>query len=119
MDETNKLTESIIAGIREKKGRAITIADLTSVEDTICRYFIICQADTSNQLLAVTDSVREVVREQVGQKPMMVDGEHFAHWIVMDYGDVIVHLFVPELRKYYNIEHLWADAVVTDLPDLD
>lgn len=119
MDETEKLLESIINGIREKKGSGIATVDLRSIDDTVCRYFVICQADTPNQLLAITDSVRETVHRETGLKPAMVDGERYAHWIAMDYGDIMVHLFIPELRRFYDLEHLWADAVITALPDMD
>lgn len=119
MDETEKLLENIIDGIRDKKGRGIATVDLRSIDDTVCRYFVICQADTPNQLLAITDSVRETAREKSGLKPALVDGEKYAHWIAMDYGDIMVHLFIPELRRFYDLEHLWADAVITELPDED
>ncbi|MCQ2066364.1 MAG: ribosome silencing factor [Bacteroidaceae bacterium] len=118
-DASGKLLESIVNGIREKKGHSIATVDLRQIDDTVCRYFVICQADTANQLLAIEDSIRETVRVETGEKPFMVEGTRFAHWIAMDYGDIMVHLFVPELRKFYDLEHLWADAVITDLPDLD
>ena len=117
-DASGKLLESIVNGIREKKGHSIATVDLRQIDDTVCRYFVICQADTANQLLAIEDSIRETVRVETGEKPFMVEGTRFAHWIAMDYGDIMV-LFVPELRKFYDLEHLWADAVITDLPDLD
>lgn len=117
MDETERLLESIVSGIREKKGSAITTVDLSTIDDTVCRYFVISQADTANRLLAITDSIRETVRLETGLKPAMVDGEKFAHWIAMDYGDIMVHLFIPELRRYYDLEHLWEDATVRNLPD--
>ena len=117
MDETEKLLESIVNGIREKKGANITSVDLRGIEDTICRYFVICQAETANQLLAIEDSIRETARVETGQKPLMVEGTGFAHWIAMDYGDIMVHLFIPQLRKFYDLEHLWADALITEIPD--
>lgn len=117
MEDTEKLVESIVNGIREKKGSGITVIDLRGVEDTVCRYFVICQANSASQILAIADSVRETARKETGQKPLMVEGTRFAHWVAMDYTDVMVHLFVPELRRYYNLEHLWADAVITCLPD--
>lgn len=117
MDETERLVESIIKGIRDKKGSRIAKVDLRAISDTICRYFVICQAQTPNQLLAIADSIRETARTEAGQKPLMVDGEQYAHWIAMDYGDVMIHLFIPELRSFYDLEHLWADALITEFPD--
>ena len=117
MDDTEKLVESIIKGIMDKKGNRIAKVDLRAINDTICRYFVICQAQTPNQLLAIADSIRETTRIGTGQKPMTVDGEQYAHWIAMDYCDVMVHLFIPELRSFYDLEHLWADALITEIPD--
>lgn len=117
MDETERLLDSIIMGIREKKGSRIATVDLSGIDDTVCRHFVICQADTANQLLAIEDSIEETVRTEAGQKPFMVEGTRFAHWIAMDYGDVMVHLFMPELRRFYDLEHLWADALISELPD--
>lgn len=117
MDETEKLLESIVNGIREKKGESISTVDLRAIDETICRYFVVCQAETPNHLLAITDSIRDVVQSETGRKPAMVDGEKYAHWIAMDYGEIVVHLFIPELRRFYDIEHLWADAAINELPE--
>ena len=112
------IVESIIEGIQERKGESITVVDLTGIEDTVCRYFVICQGGTPNQTLAIEDSIRETVRVKEGRKPDYVEGTRYAHWIAMDYGDVMVHIFIPELRRFYDLEHLWADAVTEEIPDL-
>lgn len=113
------IIESIIKGIQERKGEGITVVDLTGIEDTVCRYFVICQGGTPNQTLAIEDSIRETVRVEEGRKPDFVEGARYAHWIAMDYGDVIVHIFIPELRRFYDLEHLWADASLEEIPDLN
>jgi ribosome-associated protein len=69
--------------------------------------------------LAIEDSIRETVRVKEGRKPDFVEGTRYAHWIAMDYGDVMVHIFIPELRQFYDLEHLWADAVLEDIPNVD
>ena len=112
------IIESIIEGIQERKGEGITVVDLTGIEDTVCRYFVICQGGTPNQTLAIEDSIRETVRIKENRKPDYVEGTRYAHWIAMDYGDVMVHIFIPELRSFYDLEHLWADAVTEQIPDL-
>ena len=89
------IVESIIEGIQERKGESITVVDLTGIEDTVCRYFVICQGGTPNQTLAIEDSIRETVRVKEGRKPDYVEGTRYAHWIAMDYGDVMVHIFIP------------------------
>jgi len=119
MTDTQQLLDSIKNGIQDKKGEKITIADLTGIEDTACSYFVICQGGSPSQLLAIADSIRETARVEAGVKPSYVEGTRYAHWVAMDYGEIMVHIFVPELRQFYDMEHLWADAKLTEIPDLD
>ena len=104
---------------QEKKGKNIIIADLTSIEDTICKYFVICQGNSPSQVNAIVDSVKEFARKGADSKPTAIDGLRNAEWVAMDYSDVLVHVFLPEVRSFYNLEHLWADAKLTQIPDLD
>lgn len=119
MDETKQLVQTITKGIQEKKGTKIVIADLTGIEDTICKYFIICQGNSPSQIAAIVDSIAEYTRKEAGIKPSCVDGLRNAQWVAMDYADVVAHVFLPEVRDFYNLEHLWADAQLTQVPDLD
>ena len=119
MNETKILVEKIIEGIQDKKGKNIVVADLTHITDTICQYFIICEGYSPSQIDVLTDSVSEHVRIETGDKPSVIDGLRNAQWVAMDYGNVIVHIFLPELREFYNLENLWADAKLTRIPDLD
>ncbi len=119
MSTTKELIESIIEGIQEKKGYDIVVADLHEIEDTICDHFIICQGNSPTQVQAITDSVEEFARKKGGAKPAAIDGLRNAQWVAMDYTDVVVHIFLPEAREFYDLEHLWADAVLTEVPNLD
>lgn len=119
MNETKILVEKITEGIQEKKGKNIVIADLTNIEDTICKYFVICQGNSPSQVAAIVDSIRDYVRKETGNKVYAIDGLRNAQWVAMDYNDVLVHVFLPEVRDFYNLEHLWADAKLTHIPDLD
>ena len=119
MNETKELIQKITEGIQEKKGKNIVIADLTGIEDTICKYFVICQGSSPSQVLAIVDSVKDYVRKNTGDHAYGVDGMRNAQWVAMDYSDVLVHVFLPEARQFYNLEHLWADAKLTRLPDID
>ena len=94
MEETKKIVDTIVKGIQEKKGQGITVIDLSNIEGAIAHYFVICQGNTPTQVEAIADSVE-------------------------DYTDVIVHIFVPEMRNYYNIENLWQDATITEIPDVE
>ena len=119
MNNTKVLIEKIKEGIQEKKGKNIIIADLTSIEDTICKYFVICQGNSPSQVSDIVDSIREFTRKGADSKPFAIDGLRNAEWVAMDYSDVLVHVFLPETRDFYNLEHLWADAKLTQIPDLD
>lgn len=119
MNQTNVLVKKITEGIQEKKGKRIIVADLTSIDDTICKYFVICQGNSPSQILAIVDSIKEHVRKEIKEKPEAIDGLRNAQWVAMDYADVLVHVFLPETRDFYDIEHLWADAKLTPIPDLD
>lgn len=119
MNETNALIQQITEGIQDKKGKDIVIANLTQIEGSICKYFIICQGNSPSQVTAIAESVREFARKGAGTKPLTVDGLRNAEWVAMDYADVLVHVFLPETRSYYNLENLWADAQLTQIPDID
>lgn len=119
MNETKVLIEKITEGIQEKKGKNIVIADLTNIDDTICKYFIICQGNSPSQVIAIVESIKEFVRKGADSKPFAIDGQKNAEWVAMDYSDVLVHVFLPETRSFYNLEHLWADAKLTTIPDID
>lgn len=116
---TKELRNSIIEGIQEKKGRQISVVDLSGIESAPTSQFIICQGNSSQQVAAIADSVREYLFEHDGVKPYNYDGYRNAQWIVIDYGETLVHVFTPEARQLYNLEELWADAPVINIPDLD
>lgn len=117
MNQTEILVKKITEGIQEKKGQKIIVADLTEIEDTICNYFVICQGNSPTQVSVIADSVRDYVRVETGNKPSAIDGLRNAQWVAMDYSDVLVHIFLPEVRTFYNLENLWADAKLTHLQD--
>lgn len=119
MNETQQLVHAITEGIQEKKGKQIVIADLTNIGDTICQYFIICQGNSPTQIEAIAEAVADSTRTKCHTKPLAVDGLRNATWVAMDYVDIIVHIFLPQTREFYDIEHLWADAELTALPDID
>lgn len=117
MNESRELIDQIVKGIQEKKGSNVIVADLTNINDTICNYFIICQGNSPTQLMAITESVKETAQKETGQKPIAVVGLQNAQWVAMDYGDVLVHIFLPEMREFYDLEHLWADATLDEIPE--
>ena len=119
MEQTKQLVKTITEGIQEKKGSDIVVADLTKIEGTICKYFIICQGSSPTQVEAIAESVGDFARERLKEKPTHVVGLENAQWVAMDYTDVLVHIFLPDVREYYDLEHLWDDAKLTYIPNLD
>ena len=118
-DNTPKeLVDAVVEGIQEKKGKNIVILDMTKIENSICKYFVICEGDSNIHVDAVADSVDEYVREKLNEKPFHIEGQDNAEWILIDYVDVIVHVFQKSVREFYNLEGLWADAKRTDIEDL-
>ena len=113
------LVDSIVKGIQEKKGQDITVIDLKGIDGAIAQYFVVCQGNTPTQVEAITDSIAETTRIEQQEKPVRVVGLELAQWVAMDYTDVMVHIFVPDMRNYYNIESLWQDATQTEIPNLD
>lgn len=117
MEQTEALVSKIIEGVQEKKGSNIVVANLSKIDGAICRHFVICQGGSPAQVEAITESVGDMVRKELNEKPVRVVGLENAQWVAMDYGDVLVHIFLPDVRQYYDLEHLWADAPLTHIPD--
>ena len=119
MNQTELLLEVIVKGLQEKKGQHIVTIDLRNTPGAICQYMIICEGKNLTQLAALSDSVWEFANKELKEKPLSIDGIRNSRWIGLDYGTVIVHIFLPELRVFYRLEQLWADAKITAIPDLD
>jgi ribosome-associated protein len=119
MEQTETLVQTIIKGIQEKKGSQVVVADLSGIDGTICKNFVVCQGNSPAQVEAITESVGDMARIELKEKPAHVVGLENAMWVAMDYTDVLVHIFLPDVREYYDLEHLWEDATLTNIPDLD
>lgn len=119
MEQTRQLVDTIVKGIQEKKGQNIVVADLSNIEGSICKYFVISQGNSPAQVEAITESVGDFARNELQERPTAVAGLENAQWVAMDFADVLVHIFLPDVREFYDLEHLWADAQLTQVPDLD
>lgn len=106
------LINSILEGIYEKKGENIVKLDMRSLENSTFDYFIICHAQAGTQVDSIAESVNVTVKRITGEKPMHKEGLDNCFWVLLDYGNVIVHIFMEEYRDFYNLEGLWADAEV-------
>jgi ribosome-associated protein len=116
-DGTDVLLGSVIKGIFEKKGQNVLKIDLRKLENRITDYFVICHASSGTQVSSICDSVDDTVRKEAGEKPLHIEGLDNNFWVLLDYGNVIVHIFLEEYRNFYNLESLWADAAIKVMED--
>lgn len=115
-DEADILLTHIIKGIFEKKGENILKIDLRKLENSITDYFVICHGNSTTQVSAISDSVDDAVRK-AGMKPLHIEGLENSFWVLIDYGSVVVHIFLEEYRNFYNLETLWSDAAIEAMKD--
>ncbi|MDO5608229.1 MAG: ribosome silencing factor [Capnocytophaga sp.] len=115
-NKTDQLVSDIIKGIEKVKGNDITLMDLRDIENTVCDYFIICTGQSNTQVNAIANSVQKVVSQSDShQKPWHVEGEQQAEWVLIDYVDIVVHVFQRPIRERYDIEGLWGDAKISQI----
>lgn len=112
---TDELIAVIIKGIDDVKGDDIQLLDLRKIENTVCDYFIVCSGNSNTQVNAISGSVQKVVSKELKDKPWHIEGTTNAEWILMDYVNVVVHIFQKHVRDFYDIESLWGDAEVTQI----
>lgn len=108
--KTEQLIDAIVEGIQRKKGLELVKIDLTKLNYTECKYFIICHGNSNTQVDAIAHSVEDTVEELLNEKAWHKDGYRNSIWILLDYADIMVHVFQKDSRKFYDLENLWADA---------
>jgi ribosome-associated protein len=115
--ETNvdSLISEIIDGIEDVKGLDIKILDLREIENTVTQYFVICNGGSNTQVNALVGSIQKKVSKSLHEKPWHIEGLDNSEWVLMDYVDVVVHIFQKHIREYYDIESLWGDAKTTSI----
>lgn len=107
-----RLATQVIEGIREVKGHEISILDLREIVQSVTNYFVICTGDSPVQVNAISESVQKEVEKFNGELPVHVEGKQNRQWIILDYTDVVVHIFLKEWREFYKLEELWGDASI-------
>lgn len=112
----DQLISVIISSIEDVKGNEISILDLRDIENTVCDYFIICEGTSNTQVNAISNSIQKKVSKELKDHPWHVEGADNAEWILLDYVNVVVHVFQKHIRDYYDIESLWGDAKITLIP---
>jgi len=110
---SDQLITQIIKGIEDNKGLDIALLDLREIENTVCDYFIIASGTSNTHVSSIASSVEKEVRKQLKEKPWHTEGEQMAEWILLDYVNVVVHIFQKPIREHYDIEGLWGDAKIT------
>ncbi|MCC8089425.1 MAG: ribosome silencing factor [Rikenellaceae bacterium] len=109
----DKLLETIAEAIDDKRGDDIISLDLTEFDGAICDTFLICNADSTTQVCAIADGIEEQVHKELKTRPYRIEGKENGMWVAMDYGNIMVHIFQTEMRKFYALEEMWADADLT------
>ncbi len=117
IDETSLLLEAVLEGIFDKSGENVVKMDMRKLEHSVCDYFIICQAQSGTQVDSIAESVLGKVRAVANERPLHKEGLDNCFWVLLDYSNVIVHIFTDEYRELYNLEGLWADAEIDSIKD--
>ena len=115
ISSTDELISLIVQAIEDIKGQNISLLDLRNIENTVCDYFIICNGNSNTQVNAIVSSVQKNVSKNIREKPYQIEGIENAEWVLMDYVNVVVHVFQKHKREYYDIENLWGDAKITEI----
>jgi len=111
----DELITLILEGIQNVKGHDVLLLDLRKIENHVCDYFIICNGTSNTQVRAIIGSIQKTVSKSIHDKPWHVEGEDNAEWVLMDYVNVVVHVFQKQVREFYDIEGLWGDAKFTTI----
>jgi len=118
-DDSLSILQAVVEAMQEKKAKKIMSLDLTKINNSVTNYFVICHATSKTQVDAIYDNVLKVVREQCATKASNKEGMENAEWILIDYFDVVVHIFLEDIRSFYHLEDLWADAIKTEYENAD
>jgi len=108
----SRLYKTIIKAIQAKKGENIVSLDLRKIPEAVADFFVICQAGSSTQVRAISDFIEEEVKKECGESPYKQEGYQALHWVLIDYVNIVVHIMLPDTRKFYRLEEMWSDAVV-------
>lgn len=116
--KTPDLISVIVEGLQDIKARDITTIDMTAIESAGTPHFVICTGTSTSHVASIADKMQEFVRKAAGRKAANIDGERNCEWIIVDFGEAMVHIFLPEARERYALEQLWSDGVIKEIPDL-
>jgi len=109
------LISNIITGIENVKGLDVRLLDLRDIENTVCNYFVVCSGSSNTHVNAIVSAIQKTVSKELKEKPFHTEGSDNAEWVLIDYVNIVVHVFQKQIREYYNIEELWGDAKSTQI----
>jgi ribosome-associated protein len=112
--KNSKIIKAIIQAIQEKKGEKIISLDLRKIQEAVADFFIVCEAGSTTQVRAIADFIETELKEQCGEIPYMHEGRQVLQWVIIDYINVVVHIMLPESRRFYKLEEMWSDAIVEE-----
>ena len=110
LNRNSKIFKSIIRAIQDKKGGHVVSLDLRKIPEAVADFFIICEANNQPQIRAITDTVEDLVKKNCDENPYHLEGKQNMQWVLIDYVNVVVHIMMPEQRKFYKLEEMWSDA---------
>ena len=111
----DSLISNIVDGIENVKGLDVSILDLRDIENTVCKYFVVCTGSSNTHVSAIVSAIKKTVSKELKEKPLQTEGNKNGEWVLIDYVNVVVHVFQKKIREYYNIEELWGDAKTTKI----
>ncbi len=117
LSRSSKIFKTIVHAIHEKKGQNVVSLDLKKIPEAVADFFIICEATNPNQLKAIADSIEFEVKENLGEVAYKHEGRQGEQWVLIDFVDIVVHIMLPETRKFYQLEEMWSDAPSMEHPD--
>jgi ribosome-associated protein len=117
LTRSSKILKVITKAIQDKKGEHLVSLDLRKIPEAVADFFLICEATSAPQVKAIADHVEESVWEACGERIYRHEGQGAFHWVIIDYINVVVHVFQPETRRFYKLEEMWSDAVATEIQE--
>lgn len=115
INEPDMLLKTIIPGMKKMKGKNITVLDLKKIETAVCKYFVICSGTSNTHVSSICDKIRKHVFTKIKEKPWNIEGKQTCEWVLLDYSDIIVHVFQEKIRDFYRLEDLWGDAEIKNI----
>ena len=114
LNRNSKIFKTIIKAIQDRKGENIVSLDLRKIPEAVSDYFIICEANNQPQIRAITDFVEDEVKRYCGENPYHHEGKQVLQWVLIDYVNIVVHIMMPEARKFYKLEEMWSDSLLEE-----